>query len=72
MPNYPLIDNPKIKTTQDFSRMYLEYLPFRKASECYLRNIYFGPKATNFELFKDRITQLNSNIGCWKNDHPFN
>ncbi|MFE7087250.1 tetratricopeptide repeat protein, partial [Sphingobacterium spiritivorum] len=68
----PLIDNPKIKTTQDFSRMYLEYLPFRKASECFLTNIYFGPKTTNFELFKDRITQLNSNILCLKNDHPFN
>lgn len=68
----PLIDNPKIKTTQDFSRMYLEYLPFRKAPECYLRNIYFGPKVTNFELFKDRITQLNSNIICMRSDHPFN
>lgn len=68
----PLIDNPKIKISQDYSRMYLEYLPFRVASNCYLENIYFGPKATNFELFKDRITQLNTNIRCWKNDHPFN
>jgi protein O-GlcNAc transferase len=67
----PLIDNPNIKISQDYSRMYSEYLPFRKASECYLKNIYVGPKTTNFELFKDRITQLNSNILCWKNDHPF-
>lgn len=68
----PLVENPKIKISQDYSRMYLEYLPFREASNCYLKNIYFGPKATNFELFKDRITQLNSKILCLKNDHPFN
>lgn len=68
----PLIENPKIKISQDHDRMYLEYLPFRDASNCYLRNIYFGPITTNFELFKDRITQLNSEIRCFKNDHPFN
>ncbi|MGB7529241.1 tetratricopeptide repeat protein [Sphingobacterium cellulitidis] len=67
----PLIDNSKIKISQDYGRMYLEYLPFRHASQSYLKNIYFGPKCTNFELFKDRITQLNSNIFCWQNEHPF-
>lgn len=67
----PLINNSKIKISPDYSRMFIEYWPFSHSSKCYLKKIYFGPKTTNFELFKDRITQLNPNIFCNKNDHPF-
>ena len=67
----PLINNSNIKISDDNSRMYVNYLSFHKDSKTYLNSMYSGPMTSNFELFKDRVTQLGLNINCIKNDHPF-
>lgn len=67
----PLINNSRIKISDDNSRMYVNYLPFHKDSKTYLKSMYSGPRTSNFELLKDRVTQLGLNIYCIKNDHPF-
>lgn len=68
----PLINNSKIIVTDDNSRMYINYLPFHNDNKSYLNTIYWGPKTSNYELFKDRVTHLGMNILCLKNEHPFN
>jgi tetratricopeptide (TPR) repeat protein len=68
----PLKNNSRITVTGDYSRMYVNYLTFHKDNKSYLKKIYWGPKTSNFELFKDRITHLGMNILCLKNEHPFN
>ncbi|HWK57316.1 MAG TPA: tetratricopeptide repeat protein [Parapedobacter sp.] len=67
----PLIKNQHVKLTSDNNRMYIDYLPFHSDDKSYLREIYWGPKTSNFELFKDRVMHLGMNIFCMKNDHPF-
>lgn len=67
----PLINNSKIKISDDNSRMYVNYLSFHNDSKTYLNYMYSGPMTSNFELLKDRVTQLGLNINCIKNDHPF-
>lgn len=67
----PLIKNPYIKITDDNNRMYVDYLPFHSRDKSYLYQTYWGPKTSNFELFKDRISYLGINIFCHKNEHPF-
>lgn len=67
----PLINNSNIIVTDDHSRMYVNYLPFHNDDKSYLNSIYWGPKTSNFELFKDRVTHLGMNIFCFKNEHPF-
>ncbi|WP_316799060.1 tetratricopeptide repeat protein [Pedobacter frigidisoli] len=68
----PLINNSRITVTDDNSRMYVNYLSFHNDSVSYLKNVYWGPKTSNFDLFKDRVTLLGMNIQCFINDHPFN
>ncbi|MFD2599200.1 DUF2971 domain-containing protein [Sphingobacterium corticis] len=67
----PLQNNSRIKMTPDNCRMYIDYIPFHNGNKSYLRSIYWGPKTLNFELFRDRITQLGMDIECYKNYHPF-
>jgi len=67
----PLIKNPSVKVTRDNGRMYIDYIPFHNDDKSYLKEVYWGPKTSNFELFKDRIMHLGMNIFCTKNDHPF-
>ncbi|MBL1411104.1 tetratricopeptide repeat protein [Sphingobacterium faecale] len=67
----PLQKNPHIKVTQDNTRMYVDYLPFHDEDRSYLREVYWGPKTSNFELFKDQITHMGIDILCVKNEHPF-
>ncbi|WP_113653187.1 tetratricopeptide repeat protein [Pedobacter namyangjuensis] len=67
----PLINNSNIIVTDDNSRMYVNYLPFHNDDKSYLNTIYWGPKTSNYELFKDRVTHLGMNIFCFKNEHPF-
>lgn len=65
----PLVKNSLIKVAGN--RMYVDYLPFHSEDKSYLNEIYWGPKTSNFELFRDRITYLGINIFCQKNEHPF-
>ncbi|MEN5435774.1 DUF2971 domain-containing protein [Sphingobacterium faecium] len=67
----PLNKNQYINVTEDNNRLYVDYLPFHNTDKSYLNKIFWGPKTSNFELFKDRITLLGMNIFCQKNDHPF-
>lgn len=67
----PLFKNPYIKITGDNNRMYVDYLPLHNRDKSYLNEIYWGPKTSNFELFKDRVTYLGINIFCYKKEHPF-
>ncbi len=67
----PLINNSNIIVTDDHSRMYVNYLPFHSDDKSYLTSVYWGPKTSNYELFKDRVTRLGMNIFCFKNEHPF-
>ena len=68
----PLKGNSRIIVTDDSSRMYINYLPFHNDDKSYLNSVNWGPKTSNYELFKDRITHLGMNIFCNKNEHPFN
>src|SRR5690606_784156 len=67
----PLIKNSNVKVTDDSNRMYIDYLPFHSDDKSYLRDVYWGPKTSNFDLFKDRVMHLGMNIRCTWNEHPF-
>lgn len=67
----PLTHNSRITVTDDNSRMYVNYLPFHNDTRSYLRKVYWGPNAANYELFKDRVTHLGIDILCFRNEHPF-
>lgn len=67
----PLTKNSRITVTDDNTRMYVNYLSFHNDNKSYLNAIYWGPKTSNYELFKDRVTHLGMNIICVKNEHPF-
>ena len=65
---YPLNHKEKIKTSDDYKQMYVEYLNIPK----YIDKIYFGPKAIGMELFKDVLKHNNLNIICLKSINPLN
>ena len=67
----PLMNNSSIVVTGDNSRMYTNYLPLHNDDKSYLNRVYWGPKTSNYELFKDRLAHLGMNIFCIKNEHPF-
>jgi len=64
---HPLIDkNGKIKN--DFKRLYIEYSP--KVSS-HVDKIYFGPKVTGIELFRNMLKNKNiTDISCEQSKNP--
>ena len=61
------LDDKKI-ITEDFERMYVEYGP--NVSE-HIKKIYFGPKATDMELFQDILIHKGfKDIVCKKSTNP--
>ena len=61
------VEEKDIKISEDFKRMYLEYLPIPK----YVKKIYFGPKATEMEIFQDMLKHEGLNIPCEQSEHPW-
>ena len=61
------LNDKKIKTSDDFKQMYVEYEP--KVSS-YLEKVYFGPKADGMELFKDILTHKGLIIPYEKSKNP--
>lgn len=70
----PLRDNNKIIVSNDGSRMFINYLPMhnKQNNDCFIKDLYWGPKASDFELLRDRIEHYGLDIWCHKTDHPFN
>ncbi|MCL2744979.1 MAG: hypothetical protein FWE67_14130, partial [Planctomycetaceae bacterium] len=62
-------DQDKIKVSEDFNRMYLEYLKIPE----YVEKIYFGPRATGMELFQDMLKHEHPDldIPCEQSEHPW-
>jgi len=56
----------KIKNN-DYKQMYIEYSP---VASKYIVEIYFGPKAIDFELFKSILKNKELNIRCEKSKNP--
>lgn len=65
-----LRDNNKIQT-EDNARMFIDYLPMRNGDQCYVTDVYFAPRTTGFELFKNILKNNGINIPCHQCDHPF-
>ena len=56
------LNDSKIKTSNDFKQMYVEYLPV----PIHIKKIYFGTNAKGMELFQDILTHNRLNIKCEK------
>lgn len=65
-----LRDNDKIQT-EDNARMFIDYLPMRNGDQCYVTDVYFAPRTTGFELFKNILKNNGIDIPCHQCDHPF-
>jgi len=63
---HPLSDKDIIKTSPDYKQMYIEYLEIPE----YVKKVYFGPKATGVELFKDIAKHKGLNIECEQSKNP--
>ena len=64
---YRLNNEEKVKTTDDFNQMYVEYdLPVRD----YIDKIYFGTKVSGIELFQNIMTHNNIHIPYEKSKNP--
>ncbi|MDR1803332.1 MAG: DUF2971 domain-containing protein [Treponema sp.] len=61
------LNDKKIKTSEDFKQMYVEYEP--KVSN-HIEKIYFGPKADGMELFQDMLTHKGLSIPYEKSKNP--
>ena len=61
-------DKDGIHFNQDYSCMYIEYLPIDK--EC-LEKIYFGPKAKGIEIFKEALKYKQMDFTCEPSKLPF-
>ena len=59
-------DNLNITISKDFKQLYLEYLQIPTHVEI----IYFGPKATEMELFQDILKHKGLEIPCEQSKHP--
>ena len=68
-----LSGNSNIIVDDSKSRMYIEYLPIcqRKEYKNYATDLFFGPKAEGFEIFRDRISHSGLSILSHKSEHPF-
>lgn len=55
------------------SRMYLDYLRLcqRRENQNYIIELFFGPKAEGFKIFRDRINHSGLSILSHKSEHPF-
>jgi tetratricopeptide (TPR) repeat protein len=56
----------RISSNEDQKKMYIDYEP--KVSD-HIEKIYFGPKATEMELFQDILTNKRLNIPCKKSEN---
>lgn len=65
-----LQNNDKIQT-EDNARMFIDYLPMRNGDQCYATDVYFAPRTTGFELFKNILKNNGIDIPCHQCDHPF-
>jgi tetratricopeptide (TPR) repeat protein len=61
------LDDERIKTSDDFKQMYVEYQP--KVSN-HVKKIYFGPKADGMEMFQDMLIHKGLTIPCEKSKNP--
>jgi tetratricopeptide (TPR) repeat protein len=57
----------KDNKNDDYKRMFIEYSP----ASMHIDKIYFGPKATDFDLFKSILKNKRLNITCHKSENPF-
>jgi len=60
-------DKDKIKKSEDFKQMYIDYLNIPN----HVEKIYFGTKASGIELFQDMQKHNNLNIPCERSTNPF-
>ncbi len=61
------LDYDRIKLSPDYKQMYIEYEP--KVSE-HIKEIYFGPKATEIEMFQNLLVHKCLDITCEKSENP--
>jgi tetratricopeptide (TPR) repeat protein len=60
-------DSTNVKTSENQKQKYLDYLKI----EHYIKEIYFGPKATNMDLFQNKLLNEGLKIECKKSENPF-
>jgi tetratricopeptide (TPR) repeat protein len=58
--------NDKNVQIEDYKRMFVEY----QEIPLHIKEIYFGPKATEIELFQDILIHEGLAIPCKKSNHP--
>jgi len=61
------LHNNKIVIRDDYKQIYIEYPP---KVPIHIKKIYFGPKATDFELFKSMLKNKRLEIECKKSTNP--
>jgi tetratricopeptide (TPR) repeat protein len=61
------VKNDMVKTSENRKQMYLEYLEIG----LYVEKIYFGPNASDMNIFQDRLLNEGLNIECKKSENPF-
>ena len=68
-----LFNNSDVIVDESKSRMYIDYLPLcqRKENQNYVTELFFGPKAEGFKIFRDRINHSGLSILSHKSEHPF-
>lgn len=68
-----LVNNSNIVVDNSKTRMYIDYLPVcqRREGKNYTTDLFFGPKAEGFEIFRDRINHSGLFIYSYKSMHPF-
>lgn len=68
-----LFNNSDVIVDESKSRMYIDYLPLcqRKENQNYVTELFFGPKAEGFKIFRDRINHSGLSILSHKSKHPF-
>jgi tetratricopeptide (TPR) repeat protein len=60
-------ENSEIISDEDYKQMYVDYTP---KPSYYIKEIYFGPKATGMELFQDILAHKGLNIQCKRSRNP--
>lgn len=65
--------NSYIMVDEDKSRMYINYFPLCKRTENtnHITSLYFGTKAKDFEMFRDRVKHSGLSSLLYKSTHPF-
>ncbi|MDR2597651.1 MAG: tetratricopeptide repeat protein [Treponema sp.] len=64
------INDGEVQIDDNYKKMYIKYLPNTNIST-HINKICFGPKATDFELFKRILKNKNLNIPCEQSKNPF-